>query len=427
MVYKGIAGMRPFLSAWSIFLVALLCGALLVPGRLPKLDFSCFYTAGILLRTNPSRLYDPVEQQRVYNAVISDSGKVQPFLQPAFTAAFYAPFSLLPYRIAYTLFFLCNFALLIPCFRLAHVEFSHFSTWQPRPGLSFFVFVPLLAAAGATQLSILILLVSCAAWHELKRGRALNAGLCLALGLVKFQVALPLTFLLAIRYGRRLVAGFAGGALILTGFSFLLTGVQGTAGFIQALRLARMARIPTVMPNLRGLIYVCGARYLADPWQMALTLALSATLLLWVAWLVHREGDDAVAFALSIIAALLLSYHLMLYDLTLVLLATGLLRSRRRAYSYLTSACFVLPALLFFLLPDQMFWVIALPLLGFLFLISEDQDQLARPFGGEEALKQVKNIKKSKVGQQNVEATFTVNVLSKVVKRLFRVNVRHPT
>ncbi len=82
------AGMKPFLIAWSICLAAILSRALLVPDLLRKLDFSCFYTAGILLRTHPSQLYDLSEQQRIYYALISASGKVQPILQPAFTASF---------------------------------------------------------------------------------------------------------------------------------------------------------------------------------------------------------------------------------------------------------------------------------------------------------------------------------------------------
>ena len=205
------------------------------------------------------------------------------------------------------------------------MEFSHLSAWQPRPGLSFFIFVPLLWGALMAQLSIVILLLCCAAWHELKRENTYNAGLYLALGLVKFQFVLPLVILLAIRYGRRLIAGFTSGALLLPGVSVITVGLRGTGGTIEALRFAAVYRIPTLMPNLRGLIYAFGAKYLSSAWQLALTLVLSAVLFLWVAWLLHREQDCATAFGLSVIAALLVSYHLMIHDITVLLLGFGVL------------------------------------------------------------------------------------------------------
>jgi hypothetical protein len=274
--------------------------------------------------------------------------------------------------------------LIIPCFLLASDAFSHVvDPWQPKPGLLFFFFLPLSLAVVQGQGSIRLLLFCCAVWYELKRGKDFNAGMLLALALFKLQVTLPLTFLLVLWRGRRVLAGFATGSIAVALVSLGLVGVRGIQEFVKLLvmnslikdeaRSAQLAtsQFPVAMPNLRGLLYGCGGRYLPHWWLLAITLAISAALLVWVTYLLRRERDDATAFALAIIGALLLGYHLNFHDLTLLLLPMALLAGRAWShFGALVSACFLLPVLILLRFGLQGQYLMAIPLLAFVLLIA---------------------------------------------------------
>lgn len=348
-----------------------------------KVDFRCFYAAGVLARTDPSQLYNLARQMDIQVSLVGPQNGWTMFIQPPYEALLLVPFSLLSYRAAYLLFLAFNVALIIPCFLLARDAFSHvLDPWQPRPGLMFFLFLPLSVAVMQGQGSIRLLLFCCAAWHELKRGKDFNAGLLVALALFKMQVTVPLALLLIVWRGRRMLAGLATGAMIVTAISLWLVGARGMQAFARLLVMnslikdeaasAQLAtsQFPAAMPNLRGLLYGCGGRYLPHLWLLVITLGLSTAVLLWVAYLVRRERDEATAFALAGIAALLLSYHLNFHDLTLLLLPLGLLAGKALPYfSVLASACFILSALVaqFGL---QTHCLMAIPLFGLILLVA---------------------------------------------------------
>ncbi len=378
--------MKPFLVAWATYLllIELMPVLFLARIRVPeKADFGGFYAAGILARTEPSHLYELARQRSIQIRLVDPENGWVMFAQPPYEALLFVPFSLLPYRVAYLLFLAFNVALIIPCFLLARAPFSHvIDPWQPKPGLLFFFFLPLALALLQGQGSVRLLLVCCAAWCQLRRGKNFSAGLLLALALFKMQVIVPLALLLIVWRGRRLLTGFLAGTTVLAGASFWLVGVRGMQTFLGLLVMNSLIKgeaasaieatgqIPSLMPNLRGLLYGCGGKYLPHSCLVGLTLALSGALVLWIAHLLRKEPDAATAFALAIIGALLLSYHLHSHDLTLLLLPIALLAGRARPFfTALVSACFLLPVLLLVRF-GQAHYLMATPMLGFVLVIA---------------------------------------------------------
>jgi hypothetical protein len=389
--------MKPFIIAWACHIaVMVLIGLVLMPSSdFSRLDFHCFYAAGFLARTHPAQIYDVAQQMRAQLGPAKAAGWA-PFIQPPYEALLFVPFSFAPYRVAYLLFLLFNLVLILPCFLLARSAFSCvLEPWQPRPGLMFFLFLPLSVAALDGQGSIRVLLICCAAWHEMKRDQDFNVGLLLALALFKLQIAIPLALLLILRRGVRMLGGFTLGAILLAAVSAWLVGIGGMQAFAKTLVLnslikdqsaaAQMAmtHYPSGMPNLRGLVYSSGGRYLPHSWLLAITLAISIAVALWVIHLMRRQHDEGTAFAVAILGTLLLSYHLNFYDLTPLLLPLALLTGQRGKHFHIIAAsCFVFPVLLVsFAL--QAGFVMSIPLLGLLLLIAredilDDQSQLTQ-------------------------------------------------
>jgi hypothetical protein len=72
---------------------------------------------------------------------------------------------------------------------------------------------------------------------------------------------------------------------------------------------------PSSMPNLRGLIFgIAGAEHPAAYWLLTILVVAA------VAWLAWRIQDLEMAFAMSLVAGLLVGYHAYLQDAVLLLL-----------------------------------------------------------------------------------------------------------
>jgi hypothetical protein len=377
--------MKPFLITWVAFLLFMMLLAVVFPGLRERTDFPCFYAGGLLARTQPSQLYDLARQRRVEADAVGWSNGWTMFIQPPYEALFLEPFSLLPYRTAYLTYLALNVVLLVPCFLLARDAFSNvIDPWQLQPGLMFFFFLPLWLALFQGQASIRLLLLCCAAWYALKRGEDFPAGFFLALGLFKMQLIIPLVFLLVVWRGVRLLLGFLAGFVAVIALSVWMVGVAGVREFLKLLLVsslvakqasstaAETGQIPTLMPNLRGLVYGCGGKYLPHYWLLGVTLMVSAALVLWIVCLLRSRRDEATSFALALIAAVLLSYHFHTHDLTVVLLALGLLAGRHRPrFDTIVLVFFLLPVVLLFFSPRAHFWM-AIPLLVLIALVGRD-------------------------------------------------------
>jgi hypothetical protein len=320
-------------------------------------DFRAFYAAGHLVRSSASHLYDLHAQEQAQNAFVSPAQRVIPFYHPSFEALLYLPLSWLSYSRAYVVYIAVN-ALFLGFAFLVGPRHSLFPLAGRAPALTFFVFLPVLMTILVGQDSILFLLICCFVLRELHKGDDLSAGAILALGLFRPQLAVPLALLLACRYGWKFLAGFGMVMAPITLISALIVQREGLAALVAMLGKASlvtnhgdaaqraMAVFPQRMPNLYGLLYVCCARHLTSGALFDLTMAVSMGVFFGCAYLLRRTRGVSTTFAIAVLGAILLSYHLYAYDATLLLLPILLLGGRLHAY--LVLVCYVLPFVLFF-------------------------------------------------------------------------------
>jgi hypothetical protein len=374
------------LIAWLLFsFVTLTIGASALPlaGRL--YDFRAFYGAGWLLLHNPHQLFNLSVQAAVQNAVVCPMWRGVPFYHPAFEALLYAPFTVLSYRSAYIAFALFNLLLLALCYRLAPLPADPRIARIPR-ALLFFLCFPAFMGIAEGQDSIVFLLIACLLWRALASGSDRTAGVLLALGLFKLQIALALLFFLALYLPAprraRLLLSWLPSAAVVALTCLLITGPQGMATWLRLIATSSIAShlghqaqsviavYPKAMPTLNGLLYVCGARLLPARVSFALDLFLSLLVLAAAIFLVcqirSRPRGTSVAFSAALAAAILLAPHLYLYDYVLLLFPVLLLTGHRQAL--LTAVLYLFPFVLFFL--QGLDWFAIMAIVPALFLTS---------------------------------------------------------
>lgn len=293
------------------------------------IDFRTSYTAGYMLRTgHASQLYDYPTEQRFQSSLVSPEPRALPLMTPPFTVLLFVPLSLLSFWPAYFAFAAINVLLLLASFTLLKPFLTTLSSrWKPAPLLLFLSFLPAAIALIMGQLSFVLLLLCCACFVSLRRKQDLLAGLILSLALTKFQIALPIAALFLLWRQWRFTSGFLIGGALLTALSIRILGAAAFLPYLHSLfsmthsitadraTQVHLGIIPSLMPNLFGPLFILTK---GAPWGRVLTIALSLLLFLWTA----RQRPS---LPLALLTAILVSYHLLFYDLTLLLLPLSLL------------------------------------------------------------------------------------------------------
>jgi hypothetical protein len=233
-------------------------------------------------------------------------------------------------------------------------------------------FYPLLIGIVEGQDSSLLLLLTVFALVATCEKRDVAAGIALGLGLFKFHLVGPLAVVLAARKPKILI-GLIPTAAVLAGISIAMLGGEGTVSYVRfILRLENSGAGGAIsafgMPNLRGLLSVAtGHRQTGGPGAW-LVIAISVALLLVAGWRATASRTSVPqAFSLATAAAVLVSYHAMPYDLTLMFpLVLLTLSAFCSGASYPLHAAFLL---LTFLSPLYIFLTIRTDRLGLLALI----------------------------------------------------------
>jgi hypothetical protein len=294
-----------------------------------KTDFRAFYTAAhLVVQGRAYELFSYEAQRQAQSALFAASGQTLPFLYPAYAALLFVPFALLPFGVAYLLFTALNLVTLWIAVRLLCERVPTLRRWPP--GLRFGLVVALLPLAEVLiqgQISILLLLLY--VWMDalLAQRREFLAGVVLAFCLVKFQIAIPVALLFLAWRCYRVLTGFLCGAAGLVLVSLALCGPSGLAAYWRATvnvagaslfhPLAAKARYGMYagdMPNLHGLFFV------VTHGRANGTILLGLTSVLTLAWASRQRPSLAVALP----AAMLVSYHMQVYDLILLLLPFAL-------------------------------------------------------------------------------------------------------
>lgn len=350
-------------------------------------DFRQLYAAGYMLRTGHAReLYDYQTEKIFQDALVSPEEIALPFNHLAYEALLYAPFSLFRYQLAYFAFLTFNLALLATSFLMLRSymgKLAQVLSWLPAA--TFLCFLPITAALMQGQDSIVLMILLIAATVQLDRGQEITAGIFVGLALFKFQIVLPIAFLFLAWRRWRFCAGFMISATTVAGVSLLLVGFAQVRAYVQLLTSMSAvfsggdqfmyAIYPNRMANLRGLVFGMTGTHASVSWIRTVTFVLSAGVLLWVAWRAPaKRGMDALLVAIT--ASSLVSYHLLIHDMSVLLIPIAIILNRfieaeatGDAYGRLaarTAALMFVAPLCISFAPDH-FYLVSLPLCTFLY------------------------------------------------------------
>ncbi len=371
-----------------VFLVFLLSLAAFAGARLSDsllgTDFPDFYCAArMLVEGHGHQLYDAAAQRECQARYTGRVGTL--YIHPPFEAAVYLAVAWLPLRRAYLLWSFLSLAFLATAAR--RLANDGLLPWDWRLVLAAsLTFVPALLCLVQGQDSLLLLLLVVLAFTTLRGGRAFAAGCWLGLGLFKFELVLPLLLVLVLTDGRNARAGLAKGfalvAVALAGLSAAICGWSVFSvypEFLAHLSGQPFAGIsPRAMANFRGLTCFFFHRD-RSLWAIAFVsifsiTALIRTLTYWrnVGIVASERDEFDRAFAITVLFALLVSYHLNPHDLSLLLLPAILLcgnvaktktGSWRRLIIALSAILF-LPPLHLLALQWHSYALVSIPLIG---------------------------------------------------------------
>jgi hypothetical protein len=341
-------------------------------------DFRTFYTVGYMVRTgHASDIYNVARYQRYQNDLVSPLEGLLPFNHLAYEGLLYVPFSIFSYRVAYILFTCVNlfvFALSVKLFAPLLGALSEIWSHLALGLMISFLPVAMALIEGQDSLFLLFLFVAATvAFHEQKD---FKAGVLFGLSLFKFQYAAPVAVLLVIWKRWQFLRGFLISAAVVISVSIWLTGFSGALMFVKSV-LEVSARYsasngvlygihPDGMPNFRGLSYMITG---GSVWASHLiTIGLSAVSMIWAAF--RRPWIPG-----ALLTALLVSYHQVIADSTLLLIPIALVLCRElkdlktmrsRLVAFLSCIILVGPSILLF--ANTRFYLLALPVTALLLL-----------------------------------------------------------
>lgn len=275
-----------------------------------------------------SAIYDYAAEQTVQDSKISAEQLALPFIHPAYEALLFAPITLVGFSAAYLLFLLFNLVLCYCAYCLLRRNFKLIDQQSASSlGMLLASSLPVTIALMQGQDSLILLALLCAAQLSLTENSNTAAGIFLGLGLFRFQITIPIAVLYMLRRNWGVVLGFITSAASMAGISIALAGTHAARTYLDVLlnvgsgsnRL--MPQAAAMMPNLRGLIEALFGGKPLDNEMQILIFSLSIGLL---GWCVLRTRS----FANAVMFAVLVSYHALPHDLSLLIVPVSALTAR---------------------------------------------------------------------------------------------------
>lgn len=308
-------------------------------------DFSAFYAgAEVIHLGQTAHLYDVAaiyELQKQFAPNVPIRHAALPYNHPPFEALIFVPFTYLGYLSAYLAWTFVNVVMLAVALTMIRKTFPEIRRLSPVfMVLAATGFVPVVVACMQGQDSILLLLLFTSCLTSLEERHDLAAGAALGLSLFKFQFALPLALILAVRRPR-LLLGFFPVAALLGAVSAAMVGWRGLAGYVPfLLHLEKSGAGGAIsalgMANLHGLAAelpgVNGGSALAMRLAFWLTMTCSIALIAITLWLVRRpDASMRFVFSLASVTTVMVSYHANIHDLAWLVAIVLLLFAARGA------------------------------------------------------------------------------------------------
>lgn len=335
---------------WAVIAVFLLggSGARSLFGPLKWSDFVHFYTIGDIARTNRvSLLYDGVAQHAHQVALLPESdADLHPFPPyPPQTALFFSPFSALPFMLAGLSWGALTLVVYGLCTWLA---------WKPSAAaIPDWLFVGLGALASPAvwflvaggQSTAIAIAAFVGAWLALERRRGMLAGMCLGLLAFKPQLALASAVILLTTGQWAVISG----AACSVAAQLLMVWLSLGLGVIRTYVTDVVPRLPgaaaLLEPTPYALHSIAGmTRTLPRAIGVPLLFAVSLYVLIltWRLW--RRSHSWRLKMGALVLASILISPHVYLYDLTLVTCAAlwlgGTLQEERQPTRWFWTAIY---------------------------------------------------------------------------------------
>lgn len=300
-------------------------------------DFTAYYTAGKILRKGSGPELFRGSTQLAIQQEFAASGEHRrgplSYIHPPFEALLFLPLTFLPYPIAFLVWSLLNLGFLsLALWLLRHSLDSLRGVGTSLLTLISLAFFPIFANFHQGQDAILLLLLVLLAFLALDRGADFVAGCWFGLGLFKFQLIIPLVFVLALWGKTRLLRGFLVTAAVLALVSVAIVGWEG------ALRYPLYAWSVVSNPGFGGapLRQLPSLQGLLGGWplwnragwrgQLSLWLCSAVPLIILAALTKDFQQPELrrLSFAYALVTALLVAYSTSTYDLSLLLVPLAL-------------------------------------------------------------------------------------------------------
>jgi hypothetical protein len=311
-------------------------------------DFLQLY-AGAKLSGTPD-LYSPIAARRIHRECVGIELVGVYYSRPPFYADLLRPLGHLPYRAAYWTFESISFA--------AFVVFLILFVPQCKELVLFSsLCFPLLSNFLNGQDVTLVLLLAAGSILAIRHEHDFVAGLLLSLCAIKGHlfVLTPLVFLIHRRW--MVLSGGAFGGAVLAVMSFLSDGPDWPRRYLTLLSNPELHPNPSSMPNLRGLVFgLTGEEYPAMYWMLTVIVVVGVV---WLAWKIR---DLEMAFAMSMVAGLLVGYHAYLQDAVLLLPFAIVIAKSKVVLLRVLMALAILPPIYICLLMGRP-WNVAVPLM----------------------------------------------------------------
>jgi alpha-1,2-mannosyltransferase len=279
-------------------------------------DFLTHYTAGRMVLAGDARhLYDlPVQAAAQEAALGTPLDRPSPFLLPPAAALLFAPFALLPYSVAATLWAVVTVGLIAISLRLI---------WPLSPlrgrvpsGLATLALVgtyPVgMNLVGGNNAALWLTIYALGAHHLLTR-QSIAAGVILGFGALKPQLFLAVPVLLVVQRRWQALGAFALVAGLLAAVSLALIGPAGAAEYVGVLTSDRYRSEVAIPDAWRMLSLPAFVRGVNPGVSDLVTVAIVIGGLVLLGWAVRR-AQLPVAFAATVLVSVAIDPHCFLYD-----------------------------------------------------------------------------------------------------------------
>jgi len=334
-------------------------------------DFTTFYTGGIIVRQHlGAQLYDEQTQYRLQQqfapGVIIRHGPL-PYIHPPFEALVFVPLAWLSYPAAFLVWDCISVLILIAAMWVLRPHVSSLNAISmPAWIFIWLAFFPVFFGLLQGQDIFVLLLLFVLAFVALKQKRDLTAGCLLSLGSFRFHLVAAFVLMLLLQKRYKAIMGFISSALLLSLLSVSMVGWRQTVQYPTHVwrREQSMERLGTIVPirmaNVRGLLDSALLPHTSKLASDAVIAAVSLALIAWGSrrWKSSSPAEFDLGFSLCVVITVLVGYHTLPYDLSLLLLpltliANHLLRHAKEVKQ--SRAILFAPMLLLFFTPLQAF------------------------------------------------------------------------